>query len=131
MVTSVTEPMAQHSIVGFVTFLCFFRGGGAQYGNCTNGTVADIGNGRCDEANNNPHCGFDGGDCCSCTCADTLLYSCSDSDFDCVYPACPEPAVTSDDEICDGYADWSGDGYCDEINNTPSCGYDGGDVSPS
>ena len=41
--------------------LCF-RGGAAQYGSCTNGTVGDIGNGRCDAANNNPSCGFDGGD---------------------------------------------------------------------
>lgn len=50
-------------VAGFavVVSLCF-RGGAAQYGSCTNGTVGDIGNGRCDAANNNPSCGFDGGD---------------------------------------------------------------------
>ena len=45
-----------------VTVSLCFRAGAAQYDGCTNGTVADIGNGRCDAANNNPSCGFDGGD---------------------------------------------------------------------
>lgn len=120
--------MVGHPLVGFVvSFLCFCRGGRAQYDNCTNGTVTDIGNGWCDAVNNNPHCGFDGGDCCSCTCVNTTLHSCSESDLDCVYPECTEPAATSEDETCE--ESWIGDGYCDEINNTPSCGYDGGDVS--
>lgn len=40
----------------------FFFGVNAQYGRCVNGTIADIGNARCDIANNNPECGYDGGD---------------------------------------------------------------------
>lgn len=38
------------------------RGVAAQYDNCTDGTVASIANGECDQANNNPSCGYDGGD---------------------------------------------------------------------
>jgi len=106
---------------------CCFPGGAAQYEGCLNGTaVADIGNGRCDAALNTPACGFDGGDCCPCTCADGPDYSCDDSEFDCLYPYCGDPAATSDDCLQDFY----GDGYCDNINAYAECGYDGGDVSP-
>lgn len=34
----------------------------AQYSSCINGTITDIGNARCDMENNNPECGYDGGD---------------------------------------------------------------------
>ena len=37
------------------------------YPDC-NGTLAFIGDGRCDTSNNNPECGWDGGDCCADTC---------------------------------------------------------------
>lgn len=107
-----------------VASLCFRRGA-AQYDSCTFGTVADIGNGRCDAVNNVPSCGFDGGDCCACTCVDGPLHSCSDSTFDCVYPACDEPIPAPDDSTCD--EEQAEDGWCDEVNDNPTCGYDGGD----
>lgn len=47
--------------------LCFVLGGNAQYDRC-NGTVADIGDGRCDAALNTPVCGWDGGDVSSLNC---------------------------------------------------------------
>ncbi|CAN0527961.1 unnamed protein product, partial [Scytosiphon promiscuus] len=34
----------------------------AQYSDCENGTIADIGDGQCDAENNNPYCDYDGGD---------------------------------------------------------------------
>lgn len=41
---------------------CFCGCVAAQYDGCTNGTVTEIGDGRCNAENNNPSCGFDGGD---------------------------------------------------------------------
>ncbi len=102
---------------------CRLLGGAAQYDSCINGTIADIGNGRCDAALNIPSCGFDGGDCCPCTCSDGNGYSCSDNDFDCLYPGCDEPK--EEDAFCGG----SGDGWCNSEKNTIECSWDGGDVS--
>ena len=106
---------------------CWFYGGTAQYDSCTNGTVADIGNGRCDAALKVPSCGYDGGDCCPCTCSDGPDHSCSDSDFDCLHPGCDDPPPASEETICDEH--WIGDGSCDETNNNVACSWDGGDVS--
>lgn len=111
------------------TIICVLGSGIAQYDSCTGGNVTDIGNGNCDAALNVASCGYDGGDCCSCTCNDGPLHLCADSDFDCVYPECGDPAVTSSDAVC--YEDFQGDGMCNEENNSPACGYDGGDVSVS
>ena len=107
-----------------------FHGGVAQYDSCINGTVTDIGNGRCDAALNVPSCGFDGGDCCPCTCFDGPSYSCSDSDIDCIYPGCDDPPVTSEGTSCI-YNFYVGDGRCDAGNNHIGCSWDGGDVSVS
>ncbi|CAM9504736.1 unnamed protein product, partial [Ascophyllum nodosum] len=38
-----------------------------EYTNC-DGYLAYIGNGYCNSENNNEACGWDGGDCCECTC---------------------------------------------------------------
>ncbi len=105
----------------------WFRGGTAQYESCINGTLADIGNGRCDAALNLPSCGFDGGDCCPCTCFDGPEHSCSDSDVDCIYPSCDDPAATSEEMLCE--ETWVGDGDCHTRNNHAGCSWDGGDVS--
>ena len=103
------------------------KGGAAQYDGCTNGTVADIGNGRCDAALNVPACGYDGGDCCPCTCSDGPDNSCSDSDFDCVYPGCDDPSAQSAESSCT--ENWIADGWCDwSTNNNVECSWDGGDV---
>ena len=119
-----------------LTFLGCFRGGAAQYDSCTNGKVADIGNGRCDAELNVPSCGYDGGDCCPCSCVDGPTHSCSDSDFDCLYPDCGDPTATTGDptattEDSGCFNHHWGDGICDSDANHLSCGYDGGDVSLS
>ncbi len=104
-----------------------FHGGTAQYESCTNGTIADIGNGRCDAALNVASCGYDGGDCCPCTCSDGPDHSCSDNNFDCVYPDCDAPAAMSEETTCEESR--VGDGLCDRGNNYVGCSWDGGDVS--
>lgn len=50
--------------------------------------VQRIGDGSCDDDNNNSDCLWDGGDCCSCTCQDGPANSCGSSpeDFDCRNP---------------------------------------------
>lgn len=112
------------NIVSFaVTLVSYIYGSVAQFDGCTNGTVADVGNGRCDITNNIPSCGFDGGDCCPCTC--DLDLACADSDFDCLYPDCGNLLSTSEAATC--FEAWKSDGFCDEQNNNPSCDYDGGD----
>ena len=54
--------------------------------NCTDGYIADVGNGRCDAENNNEACLYDGGDCCPCTCTDWLPKDCGINGFSCVEP---------------------------------------------
>ncbi|CAM9907104.1 unnamed protein product [Pylaiella littoralis] len=88
------------------------------------------GDGDCDSSNNKAECGYDGGDCCSCTCVDTEDYTCGMNDFACIDP---EAACVDDDDItaemfenC-GRLYSIGDGYCDQDNNKAECGYDGGD----
>ncbi|CAM9609274.1 unnamed protein product [Ectocarpus fasciculatus] len=54
--------------------------------------VLQIGDGQCDNYNNKMECGYDGGDCCSCTCQPSLLFpkeSCSAMRFDCQDPTAP------------------------------------------
>ncbi|CAN0142722.1 unnamed protein product, partial [Laminaria digitata] len=47
---------------------------------------------HCDPSNNNEECGYDGGDCCECTCAGTGDSSCGGGGpgtFDCRDPSAP------------------------------------------
>ncbi|CAM9634568.1 unnamed protein product [Ectocarpus sp. 4 AP-2014] len=57
--------------------------------NCDN--AANIGDGYCSEDLNMPECGYDGGDCCSCTCQSAWddENSCSSeyTSFDCNDPS--------------------------------------------
>ena len=123
--------MVPRNTVAWVAVALLLHGlsvGDSQYDSCTNGTVSDIGNGRCDAELNVPSCGFDGGDCCPCTCVDGPAHTCSNSEFDCVYPDCGgDAATTSEESTC--REDWKSDGWCDRVNNGPECDYDGGDVS--
>ena len=97
------------AVSAVVALACRFDTGSAQFDSCTGGVVADIGNGRCDPELNVPTCGYDGGDCCPCTCVDGPTHSCSDSDFDCLYPQCDDAAAaTSDQTMCQ--EDWKSDG---------------------
>ena len=53
-----------------------------QFPDCT-GYLLELGNGECNKHNNVPECGYDGGDCCVCTCVDSA--SCT-FDFHCKDP---------------------------------------------
>eukprot|EP00903_Cladosiphon_okamuranus_P017273 g15917.t1 len=112
-------------VVAIFVLCCTCFAAAAQYGSC-NGTVTDIGDGRCDAELNVPSCGFDGGDCCSCTCVDGPAFSCSDSVFDCAFPDCGESEDTSAGEM-ECFEELKGNSYCDLFNNSPSCDFDGGD----
>merc|ERR1719400_2949244 len=83
-------------------------------------------------------CGFDGGDCCDNTgegwdnyCS---LCECLEMPETTEGPwwttegpmeTTEEPSGTSGDDCAAPH--WFGDGYCDDENNTPECGFDGGD----
>ncbi len=55
----------------------------AKYPDCT-GSWWAIGDGSCDASNNNVACGYDGGDCCMCSCTDDAV--CHLAYFDCLDP---------------------------------------------
>ena len=97
-----------------------------QYINCTE-YLADIGNGYCISDNNNEACGWDGGDCCECTCT-ASDHECGTTDFACVDPdsGCVDSRLV-DYIVCDGDLKTFGDGVCDSANNNDVCGWDGGD----
>ncbi|CAM9903213.1 unnamed protein product [Ectocarpus sp. 8 AP-2014] len=90
----------------------------------------DIGDGYCQLQNNNAECGYDGGDCCECTCVnpsdddDNRRCSSDGSGFACIDP--DAPCVENDDitvemlDNCD--IDNLGDGYCDQEYNNDICG---------
>lgn len=72
----------------------------AQYQNCT-GTINSIGDGFCDGVNNTPECGYDGGDCCACTCTDPYMcgffapYDCQDPEANSEFNNCqPAPVIS-------------------------------------
>jgi len=81
-----------------------------------------IGDGYCDDENNNEECQLDGGDCCQDinTRPDGWDKYCSDCQ-----------CVVGGDYSCElGVPHWVGDGYCDDENNNAICGFDGGDCCP-
>lgn len=92
------------------------------------GYVPHIQDGYCDLANNNAACGFDGGDCCACTCGDDLAHPCGVEGvgFDCQDPDVPSNCSLSLPG-CGGYIDSIQDSVCDSTLNNEECGYDGGD----
>ena len=66
-------------------FALLWIGGRAQYTACNGSSwIAD---GSCDSINNNIECGYDGGDCCECTCSRDRLYPCGFNGFDCLDPS--------------------------------------------
>lgn len=66
------------------------------------GLVYWISDGYCDEMNNNEGCGFDGGDCCECTCIDSdydcgiVGFECEDPSIDCYEEVLPEEGFNFD-----------------------------------
>ena len=122
---------------GSITFgvlpllLLYGSGGGAQYSNCTSGRTAWIADGYCDNiyvANNVEECGYDGGDCCECTCEGTQDNSCGVNGYSCIDPnsGCTNPLAVQFFN-CTGTIDGMMDGKCDSSLNNKNCGYDGGD----
>lgn len=105
-----------------------------DYPDCERDTSV-LGDAICDFVLNTADCGFDGGDCCKCTCVDTDESVCGENGagFFCVDPNAsencgPTPSPTEAEyPVCAGYLPHVGDGYCDEDNNNAGCGYDGGD----
>ena len=77
-----------------------------ESGYCT-GVPQWIGDGYCDDENNNHYCAYDAGDCCG------------------------PNVITAYCVLCQCLSNCStiliGDGYCLDINNRPDCNYDGGD----
>merc|ERR1712222_25916 len=87
-------------------------------GSCGNRKFAN--DGRCDDANNNCGCNWDGGDCCREN-GDKFRKAY------CKVCKCLNPQLQIK---CKGYCkkpNWQGDGNCDDDNNNCGCKYDGGD----
>ena len=59
----------------------------AEFPDC-GGNLLRVDNGACDAYNNNEECGYDGGDCCLCTCIKNG--KCGFKDFDCLDPSAEE-----------------------------------------
>ena len=100
--------------------------------------VALVGNGFCNDENNNPDCNYDGGDCCAtnvntntCSeCACLLIETCAGG----YHPLVGNGFCNSDTNIAecdyDGLDCCSimvGDGICNDETNNLECNYDGGD----
>ena len=67
-----------------LSLLLICVGTSAQYENCT-GVIEWIADGNCDWENNDEACGFDGGDCCECTCGRDLdISTCDYIGFNCL-----------------------------------------------
>lgn len=99
----------------------------SSYSECE-GYPPNLRDGYCDEANNNAECGFDGGDCCACTCEDDLTFTCGleGLGFDCRDPDVPADCGLTPPK-CAGNLDDMHDSICDSALNNEECGYDGGD----
>ncbi|CAM9986910.1 unnamed protein product [Ectocarpus sp. 6 AP-2014] len=91
--------------------------------------IEHLGDGDCDSVNNSAECGYDLGDCCSCTCEDAAFTCGGSADFACIDPEAP--CVDDDDLTADRvencYLPSIGDSVCDTRNNIAVCAYDGGD----
>ena len=102
--------------------VCFFN---CPAAGCTGkcGSSKYLGDGRCDDNNNNCGCNWDGGDCCGST---GVLHQFSY----CKKCLCIDPKHKVSG--CPGtqqckYTKYRGDGRCDDKNNNCGCNWDGGD----
>ena len=85
-----------------------------------------IGDGYCDDINNNLACTYDGGDCCrsNVNTAFCIVFLCLEGGGG-GSSGSTTPSGTANSGGCN--LDWITDGYCDDINNHLACNYDGGD----
>merc|ERR1712210_332884 len=93
-----------------------YKGKGCQ-SKCT--VPQFIGDGNCDDENNNCGCKYDGGDCCGNAVKKAYCKECK----------CKDPYYKPNTNCkgkC-GLAQFKGDGNCDDENNNCGCEYDGGD----
>merc|ERR1712003_585393 len=90
-------------------------------GASTCGAPSYVGDGNCDDNNNNEGCAYDGGDCCAKSVEGGKV-----KETYCQQCACIDPANQGG---C-GIVDYKGDGNCDDENNNPGCAFDGGDCCP-
>merc|ERR1712038_2109972 len=77
--------------------------------------LAWVANGKCDAQNNHAGCFFDGNDCCDKM--EGYDQYCQGEGCEChqdAWKGCQVP-------------EWAHDWFCDDVNNTPECNYDGGD----
>lgn len=106
-----------------------------KYADCSSvgGIPRYAGDGDCDSYNNNEACGYDGGDCCFCTCENIEQKKCGDSGYYCLDPDASDDCrnvTTGDYPECNnvgGKPALIGDGDCDPANSNEECMYDGGD----
>lgn len=79
--------MVRYIITVFGLLLLSLDQSVSQYTNCS-GDLGLLNDGFCHSETNNLACGYDGGDCCACTCMDGALHSCGSNGFDCDDTAC-------------------------------------------
>ena len=84
-----------------------------------------IGDGYCDDINNNLDCTYDGGDCCGSNVNTQYCTECQCLEGGGGSGGGTTPSGTTGSGGCN--QGWIGDGYCDDINNNLDCTYDGGD----
>lgn len=95
-----------------------------SFPDCRTIFVKNIGDGSCELVLNNEECGYDGGDCCACTCVDGLEVACGSIAYECIDPSVSSDCVSDGSFEC--ASDFFGDGDCDDVNNVKDCVYDGG-----
>ena len=84
-----------------------------------------VGDGRCDDKNNNCGCGWDKGDCCGYS-GDKLQWSYC-TVCECLDLGFKEKHKCPNHKNGCKLAIYVGDSRCDDLNNNCNCGWDGGD----
>ena len=85
-----------------------------------------LGDGYCDDENNNDVCNYDDGDCCDSTNPNPDKYIFCDICFDTETDLCLEE-LYKDKEVPECEYQFIGDRVCNTDNNLAYCYYDGGD----
>merc|ERR1712032_407750 len=98
--------------------------GHAKKGSC--GKKAYVGDGYCDDDNNNAACGWDSGDCCGKDKKEQYSYCKACKCLDCKALAKGDTCIKEFKKTC-GAKEYKGDGNCDDNNNNGGCAWDGGD----